>query len=86
MVKGKDVKGVVIGKENRLILDKVLQKERLKAGDLLVTSGEKGIFPPHLLVGRIKTIEKDQRQVFQKVEVEPLINYNNLKTVFLIIQ
>ena len=85
-VKTKTARGMVIGEGEGLFLDKVLQKEELRVDDLVITSGEDGIFPANLLIGKIKEIEKEERQPFQKAQVEPLVDYDKLETVFLIIE
>ena len=76
----------MIGENERLILTGVLQKEKIDVGELVITSGEDEVFPPNLLIGKIKKIEKEERQPYQKAEVEPLIDYDKLETVFLIIE
>lgn len=84
-VKVGNVRGILVGERERLILDKVLQKQTLEVGSLVVTSGENEVFPANLLIGKVMAIEKEERQPFQKAEVEPLIEYNKLETVFLIV-
>jgi len=80
-----DAKGILIGQFNSgLLLDSVLQNENLILGDIILTSGENGIFPPNLLIGKITKIEKNETAVFQKAIVEPLLNYSILKKVFVI--
>lgn len=84
-VKVRNVKGSLVGKANRLLLTEVLQAEKIEVGNLVVTSGEDEIFPPNLLIGKVAKIEKEERQPYQKAEVEALIDYDQLETVFLII-
>ncbi|MBL7150942.1 rod shape-determining protein MreC [Candidatus Microgenomates bacterium] len=79
------VKGVLIGENDRLVLTEVLQGKEIKAGDLIITSGENEIFPANLLIGKIKSVEKEERDPYQKAEVEPLVEYDKLETVFLIL-
>jgi rod shape-determining protein MreC len=83
-VKTDGVRGVLIGEAKRLVFTEVLQGETIQVGDLVITSGEKEIFPPNLVIGKIKSIEKEERDPYQKAEVEPLVNYDQLERVFLI--
>lgn len=80
-----NVRGILVGEGERLILTQVLQKQTLEVGNLVVTAGENEIFPPNLLIAKIKAIEKEERQPYQKAAVEPLVEYDQLETVFLII-
>lgn len=79
------VKGVVIAEKGQLVLTEVLQEQKFKVGDLVVTSGENEVFPANLLIGKIKSVEKEEREPYQTAEVEPLVNYDQLETVFLIL-
>jgi len=80
------VRGALVGEDGRLVLTEVLQGERIEVDDLVVTSGGEEIFPPNLLIGKVVKIEKEERQPYQKAEVEPLVDYDRLETVFLIIE
>ena len=79
------VKGILIGEDDRLVLTEVLQGKEIKADDLITTSGENEIFPANLLIGKIKSVEKEERDPYQKATVESLVDYDKLETVFLIL-
>lgn len=79
------VRGVLVGENGRLFLTEVLQGKKIEIDNLVVTSAEKEIFPLNLLIGKIKSVEKEEREPYQKAEVEPLINYDQLERVFLIL-
>jgi len=85
-VKVGNVRGILLGESDRLILTEVLQGRKIKVDGLVVTSGENEVFPANLLIGKVSKIEKEERQPYQKAEVEPLIEYNKLETVFLIVE
>lgn len=69
--------------EKGLVLDKVLQKASLEKEQMVVTSGEEG-YPPNLLIGTIKEVEKNEVEVYQKAILEPLIDYQSLEIVFVV--
>jgi cell shape-determining protein MreC len=58
----------------------------LKEGDLLVTSGLDGVFPPGLPVGIVSLIEPLKEGSYSyKIEVRPAANHlNDLQTVFIL--
>lgn len=43
----------------------------VQAGDLLVTSGIDGLYPPGLSVGQIKSVERDASSAFAKIQCVP---------------
>lgn len=78
-------RGILRGEFGKsLVLGEVLQGETLEVGDLLVTTGE-GDFPKGLLVGKITEVEKLETEVFQKAQISPLLDYEKLETVFLLV-
>jgi len=79
-----NIKGVVKQINNVLLLDEVLQEANLEKEQIIITSGEEGIFPPNLLIGKIDTIEKNETAVYQKATLRPFLNYSSLITVFVI--
>jgi len=72
------------GTEGSLILDQVLQEVGLQEGQTVVTSGGQEEYPPNLLVGKIKSIEKQETAVFQQAVLEPLVDYYSLEEVFVV--
>lgn len=81
---GKIGQGLLISDSDSMTLDKVLIGEGIAVGDVVLTSGDIGI-PVDLPVGKITKVEKKESAIFQKANVEPLLTYKNLSTVFVII-
>lgn len=81
--------GILKGQEGVLIFDNVVLTERLEKDDLVITKGnisEDGpSFPPDLVVGKIVSINKKASNLFQSAEVESLVDFSRLTTVFVII-
>ncbi|MCL4398116.1 rod shape-determining protein MreC [Patescibacteria group bacterium] len=78
-------RGLIIGQFNSsMMLDRVAQTEDIAQNDLVLTSGEGGTFPPDLVVGKLGKIESAETDLFQKGEVVPAVDYQNLTTVFVI--
>jgi rod shape-determining protein MreC len=58
--------------------------ERAKVGDEIVTSGEKSVFPPGLVVGTVSKLDGDDG-LFQKVEVEPAVDIARVRAVMVVL-
>lgn len=81
---GFQARGLLVGQfGGRMILDRVLQNEDIQKGDLVVTSGE-GEWLPDLLIGQIEEVLPKSAEVYQKAVVSPLIDYRELRIVFII--
>lgn len=63
----------------------LLRSDEVREGDQLFTSGAGGKFPPGILAGRIVSVERGNLGLFQKVVVEPAVNFSRLKEVFVIL-
>jgi len=72
-----------------IILDNVVLSDNLKKGDLVLTTGAINLqnsgFPPDLTVGKIISISKNPSDLFQKAEIQPLIDFTNLQKVFVVV-
>jgi rod shape-determining protein MreC len=82
--------GVVKGQGgSEVILDNVILSDSLKKDDLVVTAGDINLqnngFPPDLTVGKIISISKNPSDLFQKADIQPLIDFNNFETVFVVV-
>ena len=96
MIKSSDssgikARGLLVGQYgNNLILDRVLQEEEINKGDIVTTSGE-GLpagrqgWLPDLVIGQISEVLPKSAEIFQKAQVKPLVDYNELRIVFIVI-
>ena len=53
-------------------------------GDLVLTSGLGGTYPPELLIGQIESINTNENDLFQTASVQPSVDFNNLQAVLVI--
>jgi rod shape-determining protein MreC len=53
-------------------------------GDLVVSSGMGGIYPPGINIGRVSGITYHEHEISMETEVEPLIDFSRLEYVFVI--
>ncbi len=56
----------------------------VEPGDILVTSGLGQIFPKGLEVGDIAAVERGAHGLYQKVEIKPAANFDQLETVLVL--
>ena len=47
-------------------------------GDIVLTSGLGGSYPPNLLVGQVISIRKLDYELFQQAAIQPNVNFNRL--------
>lgn len=82
-------RGIVqgIGYDNTYVsrVSYLLRREEVRVGDLVVTSGVGGSYPPDLVVGRIAAVERGQQGLFQEVRVEPAVDLGRLEEVFILL-
>lgn len=74
----------VSGTDRVLHLDYGLKTDSFEDGDVLVTSGTDGIYPPGLVVGRLSRIDRKQRGPFISAEIQAAVDVSNLEEVFLL--
>jgi len=58
----------------------------IRAGDRIVTSGLSEIFPRGLMVGTVRSISKKDYDIFQKVDVDPSVNFSRLDKLFVVVR
>ena len=62
----------------------LLRRDEVEQGELVVTSGRAGTFPKELPVGRITSIDTKSFGLYQKVTVEPMVDFSRLEEVYII--
>lgn len=76
------LKGQVTGD---LILDLIPQGTQVEVGDLLLTSGLGGGYPPNIVIGQISGIRSQPQDLFQTASVQSVVDFNQLEIVLVII-
>jgi rod shape-determining protein MreC len=67
-----------------LSLELVAQDVTLEVGDILITSGLGGGYPPDLIVGQILNVRKRDSDIFQQATVQPVVDFTSLKIVLVV--
>ncbi len=68
------------------IVSYISRATQVKKGDIIVTSGQAGVFPPELLVGTVERTELTETNPYQKIIVRPYIDYSLLEEVFILLK
>lgn len=80
--------GLVKGLGDLMVLDNVLMSDTLSKDDLVVTMPNQDIEglgePSNLVVGKIISIDRNPSAVFQRAEVESLLDFPSLSMVFVV--
>ena len=67
-----------------LSLDLVSQDTSIQSGDLVLTSGLGGGYPPNLIVGQVGNVRTNDVDLFQQANVQPVVDFNRLQIVLII--
>ena len=67
-----------------VILDMIPQDANVQAGDLVLTSGLGGGYPPNLLAGQVSGIRSRDQDLFQRATVQTVVDFNELEIVLVI--
>lgn len=78
------VKGLGHAKDYLAEISYLRRNDRVREGDVMVTSGMGGIFPPELVVGTVDSVTQRERGLFQKARLKPSVDYSRIEEVFVI--
>jgi len=74
--------GVIAGSVNGdLTMEFVSETADVKEGDLVLTSGIGGGYPPDELIGQVVGVDKAAQELFQSVHIKPLADLSRLEGV-----
>jgi rod shape-determining protein MreC len=68
-----------------VMLDLIPQDVTIEVGDLVLTSGLGGGYPPDLIVGQVVNIRSRDFDLFQQATVQPVVDFNRLEIVLVIV-
>jgi len=80
-----DTDAVLIGSvTGDVSLDMISQDADIESGDLILTSGLGGGFPPDLIIGQVVSTRRVDVELFQQAAVQPAVDFAQLKIVLVI--
>ena len=65
-------------------LDRIPQDITVSAGDLVLTSGLGGNYPPNILIGQVTGVRSQDYDLFQSASMQPVVDFTNLEIVLVI--
>lgn len=79
------VEGSVVGQlSGNLRMTFIPLGQAIQAGDLVITSGLGGNFPPDIVIGQVTSIRQFEFELYQEAEVRSLNNFDTLEIVLVI--
>jgi len=80
-----DTDAVLIGSvTGDLSLDMISQEATVEPGEVVLTSGLGGGYPPDLIVGQIVNVRKRDFELFQQATIQPAVDFSRLEIVLVI--
>ena len=68
-----------------LTLELIPQDINVQSGDLVLTSGLGGGYPPDLIIGQVVNVRSRDFDLFQQATVQPVVDFNRLAIVLVIV-
>jgi rod shape-determining protein MreC len=65
-------------------LEMIPQDSNIEVGDLVLTSGLGGSYPPNLLVGQVSSVRSQAQDLFQRASVQTAVDFSQLEIVLVI--
>lgn len=79
------VRGILAGKDaSGCVLKYVRGNLDVQVGDLVVSSGKDGLYPKGLRLGVVQGVYKDPVDLFQRIDIKPLVRLSALEEVLVI--
>lgn len=80
-----DTDAVLVGSvTGDLSLDMISQEVNVEAGDVVLTSGLGGGYPPDLIIGQVLNVRKRDYELFQQATIQPVVDFARLQIVLVI--
>jgi rod shape-determining protein MreC len=77
------IKGGGLGRP--MTIEWVSLDARIEVGEVVLTSGIGGMFPPNMTIGRVIQVQRREAELHQRAVVQPAVDFNALETVFVIV-
>ena len=85
IIQGSRVQGVVAGSaDGTLTMEFVQETADVKEGDLVLTSGIGGRYPPSEFIGQVVEVDRAAQDLFQSVHVQSLADFSRLESVLVL--
>lgn len=78
------VQGLGHPRDYRAKIAYLRRNDRVRKGDVMVTSGMGEVFPPELVIGTIEEVTHRERGLFQKATLRPAVDFSRIEEVFVV--
>ena len=68
-----------------ITIEAIPQDSKINNGDLVLTSGLGGNYPPDMLIGQVSGVRQRPVELFQTASVEPVVDFSQLEIVLVIV-
>jgi len=75
------IRGSITGE---ITLEMVPQDAEVQIGDVLLTSGLGGNYPPNIFVGQVLSMQSQKNSLFQTGSVQSIVDFSSLSAVLVI--
>jgi rod shape-determining protein MreC len=80
-----EVEAQLLGSLTRDVsLDMIPLDSYVEPGDVVLTSGLGGNFPPNIFVGQVLSVQRRDNALFQTASVQPIVDFESLNAVLII--
>jgi rod shape-determining protein MreC len=80
-----ETEGSLVGSVTGDMTVELIQQDiYVQAGDLVLTSGLGGGYPPDLIIGQVVSVRSRDFDLFQQATVQPVVDFNQLEIVLVI--
>jgi rod shape-determining protein MreC len=75
-----------VGNPNDMRLEYLDKKTKVEQGDMVITSGSisqrlEGLFPKGIPIGRVKRVDPDELDVYERIHIEPFADFKRMEYV-----
>lgn len=85
VVQNSQATGIVRGNiDGTLLMDRISQNDRVNPGDIVLTSGLGGNFPPKLVIGQVIQVTQHDQDMFQTARIRPTVDFGKLETMLIL--
>jgi len=67
-----------------LSLDMIPLEENVEPGDVVLTSGLGGNYPPNIFIGQVLSTQRRENALFQTASVQPIVDFTSINAVLVI--
>jgi rod shape-determining protein MreC len=68
-----------------LSLDMLPLDETVEPGDVVLTSGLGGNYPPNIFVGQVSSVQQRENALFQTATVQPIVDFTSINAVLVVV-